>query len=104
MLLAVCDDGAGNAGIDARYMLEEGSGSRVDLDTGEVDAGYHNAIKHGSQFFLIYVMLVQPYADGFRVDLHSSARGSCKRRAIEMVPRCVASRLGNSARAASEAE
>src|SRR6266699_797807 len=75
MLLAVCDDGAGNAGIDARYMLEEGSGSRVDLDTGEVDAGYHNAIKHGSQFFLIYVMLVQPYADGFRVDLHQFGQG-----------------------------
>src|SRR6266851_9150941 len=75
MLLAVCDDGAGNTRIDARYMLEEGGGSRVDLDTGEVDTGYHYAIKHGSQLFLIYVMLVQAYADGFRVDLHQFGQG-----------------------------
>src|SRR6266566_2819071 len=68
MLLAVCDDGAGNTRIDARYMLEEGGGSGV-------DAGYYYAIKHGSQLFLIYVMLVQAYADGFRVDLHQFGQG-----------------------------
>src|SRR5712692_4675092 len=54
MLLAVCDDGAGNTRLDTRY---------------------HYAIKHGSQLFLIYVMLVQPYADGFRVDLHQFGQG-----------------------------
>src|SRR5438034_5213985 len=75
MLLAVFDDGAGNARIDTRYVLEEGSGSRVDLDTCEVDAGYHDAIKHGRQLFLIHVMLVQSHADGFRIDLHEFSQG-----------------------------
>src|SRR6266487_7026462 len=75
MLLAVFNDGAGNACIDARYVLEQGSRSRVDLDTCEVDAGHHYAIKHGCQLFLIYVMLVQSHADGFRVDLHEFSQG-----------------------------
>src|SRR5215467_122993 len=75
MFLAIRDEGAGNTRVDTRYVLEQGSRSRVDLDTGEVDAGYHHAIKHGSQLFLIYVMLVQANADGFRVDLHEFGQG-----------------------------
>ncbi len=33
------------------------------------------------------VMLILTYADRFRIDFHSSASGSCKRRAIDTAPR-----------------
>ncbi len=44
VFFAVLDDGAGNAGVDAGDVLEQGGGSGIDLDSGEVDAGDDDAL------------------------------------------------------------
>ncbi len=49
-------------------MLEQRGRGGIDFNTGEVDAGDNNTLQHVRQFFLVYIVLVEPYTDSFGID------------------------------------
>src|SRR6266581_2172165 len=69
MLLAIANNSIRNTAIDTGYMFEQGGRGRIDLDTREVDTGYHNPLKHRGQFLLIDIVLIQTHSDSLRINL-----------------------------------
>jgi hypothetical protein len=127
LLLAVGQDLAGAAGVEARHVLQEGERGRVEVHAHAIDHLLDALADRLRQALPIDIVLVQAHPDILHRDLQEmtwhvvisvtsviiisiistlmiSLSGSWRRRAMETVPRCWASSSGNSWAASGEAE
>ena len=102
---AVLHDLLRRALLDARHVAQQRPRRGVQIDAHAVHAGFHGGFQALHEPALIHVVLILARRRStFGSIFTSSASGSCRRRAMEMAPRMVRSRSGNSWRAISEAE
>ena len=83
VFLSECNDILSNGPAQAGYMGEEGYGRGIQIHTHAVNAAFNHSAKSCIQLSGRHVVLVLAYANGFRVDFTSSARGSCSLLAME---------------------
>ena len=70
VFLAVLDDVGGQTWADTADIRQQLLAGGVELHADSVDATLHSLVEALAEFFLVYVVLVLPHTDAFRVDFH----------------------------------